>query len=337
MSAAEREILLDKLFAARLGLLDLYVATQVHLSESLKSGFFELARARQTSTGHRIDPANFDHRMKALLYLETDDALHMAAPDRLDALLQGEDLLASSHRPASVMVLRTFNPGDPVPQTEAHPATVADDAAAAAAAATTAASPAAVASGPAAPLSKTEAHATTAPPGVTSLASDIHAALDRSSAILEQVTKALADSSFAETEAEAAEKRQPPAVRKSMRTSASGSSITRNALSDLRSRVASELVNQRPSSSEQDAPAEGDGDDADGDGHAGDMSSDEEPPEPTLRNPANWFGALVPPALRQSQKHFRSAVGHIELLANISIEMASIDALEHQLKTADSE
>ncbi|KAL8853445.1 MAG: hypothetical protein Q9221_001762 [Calogaya cf. arnoldii] len=49
-------------------------------------------------------------------------------------------------------------------------------------------------------------------------------------------------------------------------------------------------------------------------------------PKLSISDPLNWFGILVPPALRASQRSFRNATTEtIPLLANLSNEMKSIE------------
>ena len=48
--------------------------------------------------------------------------------------------------------------------------------------------------------------------------------------------------------------------------------------------------------------------------------------EPSTRDPLNWFGILLPPALRQSQAAFKSAVmGTIPALASTVEEMKEVE------------
>ncbi len=49
--------------------------------------------------------------------------------------------------------------------------------------------------------------------------------------------------------------------------------------------------------------------------------------EPNMtRDPVNWFGILVPPALRTSQSSFKDAVVNlIPALASISMEMREVE------------
>ncbi len=48
--------------------------------------------------------------------------------------------------------------------------------------------------------------------------------------------------------------------------------------------------------------------------------------EPYPRDPLNWFGILVPPALRQSQAAFKSAaIGIVPALASIAKEMKDVE------------
>ena len=56
------------------------------------------------------------------------------------------------------------------------------------------------------------------------------------------------------------------------------------------------------------------------------FSEDAESGSNMTRDPLNWFGILVPPALRTSQSNFKDAVADlIPALASISKEMSEVE------------
>ncbi|MCJ1395376.1 hypothetical protein MMC18_008260 [Xylographa bjoerkii] len=65
-----------------------------------------------------------------------------------------------------------------------------------------------------------------------------------------------------------------------------------------------------------------------------------EKPEKLPRDPLNWFGILIPPALRTAQASFRSALNEaVPNLINISVEMrdleAEVEGLRHRIRSME--